>query len=1288
MSKLAAASIAIVCVLICCLPVHAQVVINELMYSPRDGVSEAAEYLELFNPGTTDVDLSGWSFSSGIKLTFPPGSSIGAGRYLVIARDPAVFRQVYGFNAPFVYGGKLDDGGELITLVNATGIVVDTVQYSDEPPWPVLPDGLGPSLEVIDPLSDNSTPRNWRAAYLGGRTPGARNSVAANGLPPWITKVDFKKRPGPGETVEVSATIADAFTTVLTYRVNSDNERTVSMTASGSSPEGKVYKGTIPGQPANSLVRLRLQALGANGSFGYPRFDDTIQNTGYFIDDPALTTQLPTIHWFIDPSRYELALQHAHTDQTEPAALVYDGEVYDSVQCRVRGGSARWWPKLHWKFVMPKAHDFTMGQRLARPVDRFNLQGSYSDKTYLREILAWESFQEAGVPSNQFFHVRLHQNNKFFGLYLFLEQPDDDWLARHGLSEDAAHYKADGEKADCSATTTMAELMPRYEKESRESEDYYDLWEFFRSINTTEADSRRRYLFDHVDIPAMVNYLAVNTIIHNNDHIAKNYYLYRDTEGTGRWRMFPWDMDLTFGRNYLGPPTDEFGLVLNDTIWADIDVIPEREDVSPGHPLFGDSRHQKWDFLWNRLIDGLFQEADIRAMYFRRLRTLMDLLLVPGKYESRIDALVPLFQAEAQQDSQRWLQYGEPQTLGEAVAHLRNEYLPPRRQHLFVTHRVPGEIPEAQTAAPRVLINEIMYAPPQGTDDEFVELFNASWDESVDLSGWTIAEIGLTIPPGTVILPRDYVVFAKKDTRFRQIHGSGLYMAGEYKGSMPDANGVLTLANATGSVIDSLTYSNLSPWPGTQVTTGSSLERIDPDKPDVQASNWAASSSIGGSPCTQNSSSHVASSRSFVPMLTGSPWPMAALAVSNAGTGPASVQFIARALDGTVAPTNRVLPPNGQLAELATDLFPGLFLPGWVEIRGENKRLGSLQMLGGLSQLDGGPTITSPSRTIYLAPVFSGSAVFWGKDARTFVHLANPNANPVTLELKLWEQGFPLLRVKRVVLAPHGMLSPSVSELFGSSLTLSSAYIVAEVTDGDAIVASHWVEVAGGSSLFCLPAQYPVTSTRLFSAQFATLPNLFTEVVLLNQAQTARSVRLKVWSETGSLFTETEPITIAAGAMVRLDGAAVSHAALVGSLEVQANGPGIAGCVIFGDLPNLSTATALPLQSDPFFREAVFSHLANGAGYYTGLAFYNPGNAAVTVRLTVFDQKAVKTGQTELTLPAKARKSALLHELLSSTAGQVSGFVHLAASGPVIAQQVFADTGTPRMSAVPPTALR
>ena len=31
------------------------------------------------------------------------------------------------------------------------------------------------------------------------------------------------------------------------------------------------------------------------------------------------------------------------------------------------------------------------------------------------------------------------------------------------------------------------------------------------------------------------------------DDVRKNFYMYRDTNGTQQWSIFPWDKDWTFG---------------------------------------------------------------------------------------------------------------------------------------------------------------------------------------------------------------------------------------------------------------------------------------------------------------------------------------------------------------------------------------------------------------------------------------------------------------------------------------------------------------------------------------------------------------------------------------------------------------------------------------------------------------------------------------------------------------------------------------------------------------------
>jgi len=79
-------------------------------------------------------------------------------------------------------------------------------------------------------------------------------------------------------------------------------------------------------------------------------------------------------------------------------------------------------------------------------------------------------------------------------------------------------------------------------------EDLSDLQALVDGISSGNPDWAA-YLFDNVNIAAVINYMTSSVIMHENDHTRKNFFLYRDTEGTGEWMFLPWDKDLTFGLN-------------------------------------------------------------------------------------------------------------------------------------------------------------------------------------------------------------------------------------------------------------------------------------------------------------------------------------------------------------------------------------------------------------------------------------------------------------------------------------------------------------------------------------------------------------------------------------------------------------------------------------------------------------------------------------------------------------------------------------------------------------------
>ena len=136
-------------------------VINEIHYEPED-ITVPGEFVELYSSGPSAVDLSGWFLSDGIDYAFPPGATLEAGGYLVVAESPEWIHETYGVQAfgPFV--GKLSNEGELVQLRNADGDVEDRVDYKVEFPWPLASAGEGSSMELLNPNLDNDLGGSWR----------------------------------------------------------------------------------------------------------------------------------------------------------------------------------------------------------------------------------------------------------------------------------------------------------------------------------------------------------------------------------------------------------------------------------------------------------------------------------------------------------------------------------------------------------------------------------------------------------------------------------------------------------------------------------------------------------------------------------------------------------------------------------------------------------------------------------------------------------------------------------------------------------------------------------------------------------------------------------------------------------------------------------------------------------------------------------------------------------------------------------------------------------------------
>lgn len=136
-------------------------VINEIHYQPDDEF--ATEFIEIYNNGSTPVELGGWQLADAVIFTFPQ-QELAAGAYLVVAADPAALFAEYGVTALGPWAGKLSNDGEGILLLDELGTEIDHVDYGTAFPWPTAAGGGGQSMELIHPSLDNDLGGSWRSA--------------------------------------------------------------------------------------------------------------------------------------------------------------------------------------------------------------------------------------------------------------------------------------------------------------------------------------------------------------------------------------------------------------------------------------------------------------------------------------------------------------------------------------------------------------------------------------------------------------------------------------------------------------------------------------------------------------------------------------------------------------------------------------------------------------------------------------------------------------------------------------------------------------------------------------------------------------------------------------------------------------------------------------------------------------------------------------------------------------------------------------------------------------------
>lgn len=161
---------------------EASVMLSEIMYEPQNGAANR-EWVELFNSGTTAVDIGGWQFGkpqvNAWTSAFPTGTTLQAGQALVLTPSISTFDSDWGTGKNRIQVSSFpalpndpntNVGNATLAIRNAAGAVQDTAVYRDGSGWPTTNGNDGNSIYVLPQFltpTANDSGANWRPSSQG-----------------------------------------------------------------------------------------------------------------------------------------------------------------------------------------------------------------------------------------------------------------------------------------------------------------------------------------------------------------------------------------------------------------------------------------------------------------------------------------------------------------------------------------------------------------------------------------------------------------------------------------------------------------------------------------------------------------------------------------------------------------------------------------------------------------------------------------------------------------------------------------------------------------------------------------------------------------------------------------------------------------------------------------------------------------------------------------------------------------------------------------------------------------
>jgi len=432
------------------------------------------------------------------------------------------------------------------------------------------------------------------------------------------------------------------------------------------------------------------------------------------------------------------------------------------------------------------------------------------------------------------------------------------------------------------------------------------------------------------------------------------------------------------------------------------------------------------------------------------------------------------------------------------------------------------------------------------------------------------------------------------------------------------------------------------------------------------------------------------------PRVISAPDIFTGIAITNPTPDDGSVTFTAYLPDGRRLSGNGIrnpvtisLPAGSQHARLSSEIFgSGLDFNGWVQATSSTSGLTGFSLNGTSAATDFDGTVAVSPASDFWFPFVSGSGA-----AITELTVANVHAETVSAVLTLYAADGSTTVSKQIALPAHGLIRQTLQNIFGSDLVSASHVRVQSTRSliGYQVVADFELpSTTIARETIAQSAQEPTDSKTSVIPQFAPGGDWLSYFGVVNASGLPQEVTLTAFREDGTKWDLPEnPKHFELGGYASMrstvrDLFGFSDDTLnTGWIEVRSTLGFVIGYIGYGNIRTPSFAVVSATDITTTSKVLVYSHIAEGDGYYTGMTVVNAAAEPADVDLFILRPDGTTIGRTGFSIPAGGRVGKLFRELMPASLTQVGGWIFLRSSQPLAGSVLFGDTSGSALASVP-----